>query len=429
METDVSPTNRGRGADSPWRPGVRSRPVPQVPGDEDVDSWGVDSTPLNDDSFSYALGAQGSTRRKRAAAAGCIIEYVGRLACFAGYKQDRRRGKDYLRWLLEQRTGSSNVENPKERDDCTMVKVPATSVAFITGHRGESLRQIERESSTFCFSDGDRNDRSKPFENLLIFSFSRSAREHARRRCPFLFERRAPGRQFGATWIFRGGGAAASPRPPRGRASVALGMARPRPAPRNIHAAPRGGAATRPSEYRRGTPAPRNIHAAPRGGAATRPSCGAPRRGRRRSRHTPRRRPRSSRTASRSTSASATARPRWAAAAAAATAARGGVVLFLFDGDPVDRRTFFDVAPFDVAPFDTASIDAARHDPADRRPLVDLYSVSRDPRDGATSGHDERATTTFRPVPSICSGPPRTRDARGRRGLDDLRSSSAPVRT
>ena len=30
--------------------------------------------------FSYALGARGSTRRKLAAASGCIIEYVGRLA-------------------------------------------------------------------------------------------------------------------------------------------------------------------------------------------------------------------------------------------------------------------------------------------------------------------------------------------------------------
>ncbi len=76
------------------------RDVDRVKGDEDQDGWSVDTVPLTDDSFSYALGAQGSTRRKLAAASGCIIEYVGRLACFAGYRQDRRRGKDYLRWLL-----------------------------------------------------------------------------------------------------------------------------------------------------------------------------------------------------------------------------------------------------------------------------------------------------------------------------------------
>ena len=153
------------------------RDVDRVPGDEDEGGWGIDTVPLTDDSFSYALGARGSTRRKLAAASGCIIEYVGRLACFAGYRQDRRRGKDYLRWLLEQRTGQSVVDNPKERDDCKVVKVPTSSVGFLTGYRGESLRAIERESSTFMFTDGDGRG-SGESENLLIFSFSRGAREH-----------------------------------------------------------------------------------------------------------------------------------------------------------------------------------------------------------------------------------------------------------
>ena len=148
-------------------------------GDAYEEGWGTDFVMLSDDNFSYALGSQGSTRRKLAAASGCIIEYVGKLACFCGYKKDRRRGKDYLRWLIEQRTGQSVVENPKDRSDCKMVKIPMQSVAFLTGYRGESLRAIERESSTFCFTDGDRNDRTRDSENLLIFSFSRSHREHA----------------------------------------------------------------------------------------------------------------------------------------------------------------------------------------------------------------------------------------------------------
>jgi len=133
---------------------------------------------LTGDNFSYALGAKGSTRRKLAAASGCIIEYVGKLACFVGYKKDRRRGKDYLRWLIEQRTGQSVVDRPEDRSDCSIVKVPGSSIAFITGHRGESLRAIERESGTFCFTDGERNS-GKESENLLVFSFSRSARDHA----------------------------------------------------------------------------------------------------------------------------------------------------------------------------------------------------------------------------------------------------------
>lgn len=156
------------------------REIERVPGDKDLDGWGTDTMLLSEENYSYALGAKGSTRKKLAAASGCIIEYVGRLACFCGYKRDRRRGKDYLRWLLEQRTGQSVVQNPRDRDDCTLVKIPSGSVAFITGHRGESLRDIERETSTFCFTDGDRAKSSSATENLLIFSYSRSARLHAR---------------------------------------------------------------------------------------------------------------------------------------------------------------------------------------------------------------------------------------------------------
>jgi len=155
------------------------RELERVPGDDDVDGWGTDTVPLSEDNYSYALGAKGSTRRKLAAASGCIIEYVGRLACFAGYKKDRRRGKDYLRWLLEQRVGQSIVEHPRDRDDCSVVKVPTASIAFITGHRGESLRDVERETQTFCFTDGDRADRSRDSENLLIFSYSRDNRDRA----------------------------------------------------------------------------------------------------------------------------------------------------------------------------------------------------------------------------------------------------------
>ncbi|KAK7248806.1 hypothetical protein SO694_00041246 [Aureococcus anophagefferens] len=179
----------------------------RVQGDTDVDGWGCDTYMLTGDNFSYALGAKGSTRRKLAAASGCIIEYVG-------YKKDRRRGKDYLRWLIEQRASPASARRararlprapprarrprrrhgpvrrrpPEDRSDCSIVKVPGSSIAFITGHRGESLRAIERESGTrgaapdsasadfrasadgFCFTDGERNS-GKESENLLVFSF------------------------------------------------------------------------------------------------------------------------------------------------------------------------------------------------------------------------------------------------------------------
>ena len=51
-----------------------------------------------------ALGARGSTRKKLAAAAGCILEYIGQVAVIAGHKRERRQGRDYLEWLLKQKS-------------------------------------------------------------------------------------------------------------------------------------------------------------------------------------------------------------------------------------------------------------------------------------------------------------------------------------
>ena len=145
----------------------------RVVGDQAEGSWDVDWMILEGDEFSYALGAGGSTRKKLAAASGCVLEYVGNMACFCGYKRERRRAKDYLKWLLKQRHGPVTVDY-EERDDVTIVRVPQGSVGFITGHRGESLRSIERETNTFCFI----NEASKggKEEELLIFGDSDIAR-------------------------------------------------------------------------------------------------------------------------------------------------------------------------------------------------------------------------------------------------------------
>ena len=53
---------------------------------------------------------------------GCIIEYVGRMACMAGYRKERIRAAEYLQWLLDQRTGDVKVDEPQERD----VRTPGT---------------------------------------------------------------------------------------------------------------------------------------------------------------------------------------------------------------------------------------------------------------------------------------------------------------
>ena len=65
----------------------------RVFGDEPPDDWEVETIPLENDEFSYALGSGGATRKKLAAASGCILEYIGRLACMMGYRVDRRRAR------------------------------------------------------------------------------------------------------------------------------------------------------------------------------------------------------------------------------------------------------------------------------------------------------------------------------------------------
>ena len=120
----------------------------------------------------------------------------------------------------------SVVDNPKDRDDCKVVKVPTSSVGFLTGYRGESLRAIERESSTFMFTDGDGRGNGES-ENLLIFSFSRGARDHA---ADIVEDRIRHHKQIGRGGGGPGGGYNDGPRgyggPPGGLAEVAMAVRR-----------------------------------------------------------------------------------------------------------------------------------------------------------------------------------------------------------
>jgi len=153
------------------------------PGDGEGDGWDYELVPLTSEEFSYALGAGGSTRKKLARAADCIMEYVGMVAVCAGYRDERRRARDYLGWLLEQRRGTVTMPDTKGRDDLTVIEVPRDSVGFITGYKGESLREIERQSGTFCFADGEkgRDTGTGAFEHLLIFGASSEGRKLAKR--------------------------------------------------------------------------------------------------------------------------------------------------------------------------------------------------------------------------------------------------------
>ena len=55
------------------------------------DAFGSSYRVLASGDISYALGKRGATRKKLAAASGCIVEYVGSTVCYAGTAEERAR--------------------------------------------------------------------------------------------------------------------------------------------------------------------------------------------------------------------------------------------------------------------------------------------------------------------------------------------------
>jgi len=157
------------------RPGYFTRGIEKHTSDKE--GFASDTYPMDESELSYALGKDGTTRRKLARASGCIMEYVGQVAFICGTFDERTRAKTYLKWLLKQRHGSVFVEDLKERDDVTIVPCPHDCIGYVTGNRGSSLRQVEEESGTFCFVEGGRGDS----EQLLVFCHSKADRDTAER--------------------------------------------------------------------------------------------------------------------------------------------------------------------------------------------------------------------------------------------------------
>jgi len=68
-------------------------------------SWGSDSMQFQDDELSYALGKQGGTRKKLERSSECIVQYIGHTAVFSGMRKQRKRAREYMKWLFEQLEG------------------------------------------------------------------------------------------------------------------------------------------------------------------------------------------------------------------------------------------------------------------------------------------------------------------------------------
>lgn len=159
---------------------IRREVVERDAGRDETGTWGTDTMTFQDDELSYALGKQGSTRKKLERASGCIVQYVGHVALFSGKKQERRRAKDYMKWLFEQLEGPVYVEGWEDRDDCCVVSTPRDCVGYITGQRRATLATMEEEWGVFMFfmnkSEDKGRGRQQETERLIIFGAERDRR-------------------------------------------------------------------------------------------------------------------------------------------------------------------------------------------------------------------------------------------------------------
>eukprot|EP00747_Dinoflagellata_sp_TGD_P017932 gnl/TRDRNA2_/TRDRNA2_126155_c2_seq3.p1 gnl/TRDRNA2_/TRDRNA2_126155_c2~~gnl/TRDRNA2_/TRDRNA2_126155_c2_seq3.p1 ORF type:complete len:224 (+),score=47.57 gnl/TRDRNA2_/TRDRNA2_126155_c2_seq3:74-673(+) len=162
-------------------PGFFSRNVREKISDKKA--LDMDRLLFNDDEVSYALGKEGTTRKKLESASGAVLQYVGHVAYIFGSYKERKRCREYLQWLLQQRRGSVTINDVSGRDDVTEVHVPVNCKGWVTGNRGSELRRMEQQSGTYMFMALD----SRGTERLLIFSINKgskngdSGRMHAER--------------------------------------------------------------------------------------------------------------------------------------------------------------------------------------------------------------------------------------------------------
>jgi len=149
-------------------------------GKDDSGTWGTDTMVFQDDELSYALGKQGATRKKIERSSGAVVQYLGHNAFFSGTRAERKRAKDYMKWLFMQLEGPVYVDDWEDRDDCCVVDIPQECVGYITGNRRATLSRMEEDWGCLMFfmSKGKGKDgrgRAEQ-ESLIIFGCQRARR-------------------------------------------------------------------------------------------------------------------------------------------------------------------------------------------------------------------------------------------------------------
>eukprot|EP00929_Paragymnodinium_shiwhaense_P088678 TRINITY_DN489_c0_g2_i1.p1 TRINITY_DN489_c0_g2~~TRINITY_DN489_c0_g2_i1.p1 ORF type:complete len:593 (+),score=131.12 TRINITY_DN489_c0_g2_i1:75-1853(+) len=158
---------------------IRNDVVDRDRNKDDTGTWNTDTMSFQDDELSYALGKQGSTRRKLERSSGAIVQYVGHTALFSGPKPERKRAKEYMKFLFEQLEGPVYVHGWEDRDDCTVLDIPSDCIGYITGARRATLGTMEEQWGVLMFfmnKDGDKGSRRGSSEQLMICGPQRARR-------------------------------------------------------------------------------------------------------------------------------------------------------------------------------------------------------------------------------------------------------------
>lgn len=142
-------------------------------------TWGTDHVLYDDSKVSYALGKQGSTRKKIEVASGAIVQYVGKLGLYSGTAVQRKRATDYMKFLFGQLEGPIYIDGWEDRDDCRVCKVPTDIIPYVTGPKRAALSSIEDKYGVFMLfmnKDGKLRDDKRESEQLIIFGAERGRR-------------------------------------------------------------------------------------------------------------------------------------------------------------------------------------------------------------------------------------------------------------
>merc|ERR1719487_776235 len=176
---------------------IRDEVVDRDRGKNDDGTWGTDTMTFQDDELSYALGKQGGTRKKLEKSSGAVVQYVGHNALFSGTKQERRRAKEYMKWLFMQLEGPVYVDDWRDRDDCTVVEVPADCIGYVTGARRAALGGMEEEWGTLMFfmtkPGEDMGQGRRGFSEQLLICGPQRARRGAELKVMSTIEHKNPG--------------------------------------------------------------------------------------------------------------------------------------------------------------------------------------------------------------------------------------------